>query len=87
MKRKSISEQVVVIVGANSGIGRETAYRFAERGAKVVVAGRSLPALNELVQEIRSAGGEATAIEADVSQYEQMYSLAARAVEIYGRID
>ncbi|MGE5464900.1 MAG: SDR family oxidoreductase [Syntrophothermus sp.] len=87
MKRKPISEQVVVIVGANSGIGRETAYRFAERGAKVVAAGRSLPALNELVQEIRSAGGEATAIEADVSQYEQMYSLAARAVEIYGRID
>jgi hypothetical protein len=53
---KPIQEQVVVIVGANSDIERETALQFAERGVKVVVAGRSLPALTELVREIELDG-------------------------------
>ncbi len=87
MKRKPIHEQVVVVVGANSGIGRATALRFAERGAKVVVAGRSLPALTELANEIQLQGGDAVACEADVSQYEQLQALAERAVALYGRID
>lgn len=87
MKLKPIHEQVVVIVGANSGIGRETALQFAERGAKVVVAGRSLPALMELVNEIRRKGGDANAVAVDVSQYEEMQTLAGRAVELNGRID
>ena len=87
MKLKPIHEQVVVVVGANSGIGRETALRFAERGAKVVAAGRSLPALSELVHEIRQRGGDATAVGVDVSQYEQVQALADRAVELNGRID
>ena len=87
MKLKPIHEQVVVIVGANSGIGRETAVQFAKRGAKVVVAGRSLPALEELVHEIQSRGGDAASQVADVSQYEQMQALAERAVEVYGQID
>ena len=87
MKLKPIHEQVVVVVGANSGIGRATALRFAERGAKVVVSGRSLAALTELVHEIQSKGGEAAAEIADVTQFEQMQALAERAVERYGRID
>ena len=87
MKLKPIHEQVVVVVGANSGIGRETALQFAERGAQVVAAGRSLPALTELVREIESGGGEATAYAADVSQFEQVQALADHAVERYGRID
>jgi len=84
---KPIHQQVVVIVGANSGIGREAALQFAERGARVVVAGRSLPTLTRFVDEIRSKGGEATAHVADVSRPEQMQALASRAVEVYGRID
>lgn len=87
MNLKPVHEQVVVVVGANSGIGRETALRFAERGARVVVAGRSLPALAELARDIQSRGGNAIALEADASQYEQMYALRNRAVEHYGRID
>lgn len=87
MNLKPIHEQVVVIVGANSGIGREAAMQFAARGAKVVVAGRSLSALSELANEIKSQGGEATPYVADVSQFEQMQDLAKRAVEVYGRID
>jgi NAD(P)-dependent dehydrogenase (short-subunit alcohol dehydrogenase family) len=84
---KPIHEQVVVVVGANSGIGRETAWQFAERGAKVVAAGRSLPALAGLVNEIQSRGGEATAEAVDVTRYEQVWALAERVVERYGRID
>src|SRR5215217_1323201 len=87
MNLKPIHEQVVVVVGANSGIGRETALRFAERGAKVVISGRSLPALTELVDEIQLRGGEAAAYAADVSQYEQVFALAEHAVERYSRID
>lgn len=87
MKLKPIREQVVVVVGANSGIWRETALQFAERGAKVVVAGRSLPALDDLVHEIQLRGGDATSQVADVSQYEQMQALAERAFEVYSQID
>ena len=87
MNLKPIHEQVVVVVGATSGIGRETALQFGERGAKVVVAGRSSSALSELVQQIQSRGGEASLQVADVSQYEQMQALAERARELYGRID
>jgi NAD(P)-dependent dehydrogenase (short-subunit alcohol dehydrogenase family) len=76
-----------VVVGANSGIGRETALRFAERGATVVAAGRSLLAISELVAEIEARGGKAAAFTVDVTQYEQVQALAQYAVERYGRID
>jgi NAD(P)-dependent dehydrogenase (short-subunit alcohol dehydrogenase family) len=84
---KPIHERVVVVVGANSGIGRETALQFAGRSARVVLAGRSLPALEELARVIQHRGGEASAYAADVSQFEQMQALAEHAVEPYGRID
>ena len=57
-KLKPIAQQVVAIVGASSGIGRETALRFAAKGAKVVVAARSEPGLISLVEEIKAAKGE-----------------------------
>lgn len=87
MQLKPIAQQVVVVVGASSGIGRETALRFAKRGAKVVVSARSEPGLRSLVAEIRRAGGKATAIAADVTDFEQVEAVAARAVQEYGRID
>ena len=46
MRLKPIEEQVVVLMGASSGIGRETALRFGERGARVVVSARSEEGLN-----------------------------------------
>src|SRR5215204_336991 len=56
MRLKPIQEQVVVVVGASSGIGRETALRFGARGAKVVVAARGEPGLISLVETINSTG-------------------------------
>jgi NAD(P)-dependent dehydrogenase (short-subunit alcohol dehydrogenase family) len=87
MKLKPIEEQVVVVMGASSGIGRETALRFANRGAKVVVSARSEQGLASLVEEIRGTGGKATAIPADVSEFEQVRAVADGAVEEYGRLD
>ncbi len=87
MKLKPLKEQVVVLIGASSGIGRETALRFAKQGAKLVVASRSQPALNSLVEEIRSMGGTATAITCDVAEFEQVQAVANKAVSEYGRID
>jgi NAD(P)-dependent dehydrogenase (short-subunit alcohol dehydrogenase family) len=87
MQLKPVEEQVVALVGASSGIGRETALRFAERGARVVVSARSEPGLHSLVEEISSAGGEATALVADVSDFEQVKAVADTAVEEYGRLD
>src|SRR5918998_921568 len=87
VRLKPVGEQVVVVMGASSGIGRETALRFAEGGARVVVSARGEQGLDSLVEEIRQAGGEATAIAAVVAEYEQVRAVAERAVEAYGRLD
>src|SRR3712207_7132209 len=87
MRLKPVEEQVVVLMGASSGIGRETALRFAERGAKVVVSARGEEGLNSLVEEIRGKGGQATAVPAEVTDFEQVKAVADRAVEEYGRLD
>lgn len=84
---KPINQQVVAIVGASSGIGRESALRFASKGAKVVVAARSEPGLASLVDEIQKSGGEATYIVADVSDFEQVKAIADKTVQVYGRLD
>ena len=78
---------MVVLMGASSGIGRETALRFARRGAKVVVSARGEEGLDSLVEEIRREGGEAMAMVADTSDFGQVKAVAARAEEEYGRLD
>ena len=87
MRLKPVEEQVVALMGASSGIGRESALRFAGRGAKVVVSARGEEGLASLVDEIRREGGEATAVVADTSDFEQVRAVADRAVEEYGRLD
>src|SRR4051795_9910323 len=87
MKLKPVAQQVVVVMGASSGIGRATAARFAREGAKVVVAARGEPGLRSLVEEIRTDGGEAVAEVADVTDPDQMQRVAQRAVTEYGRLD
>src|SRR3954462_2895421 len=84
---KPVAQQVVVVMGASSGIGRAAAARFAKEGAKVVVAARGEQGLRSLVEEIRADGGEATAEVADVTDPAQMHRVAQRAVTEYGRLD
>ncbi len=87
MTLKPLREQVVVVMGASSGIGREAALRLAGRGAQVVVSARGEPGLRSLVEEIQEAGGEATAVVADTAEFEQVKAVADRAAEEYGRLD
>ena len=87
MKLKPIEQQVVAVVGASSGIGRETALQFAKRGAKLVVAARSESGLTSLVKEIEQFGSEAIAVRADVADFEQVKSIADKTIERFGRLD
>jgi NAD(P)-dependent dehydrogenase (short-subunit alcohol dehydrogenase family) len=84
---KPLSEQVIVITGASSGIGRRTAVAAAAEGARVVLAARNAEDLEEVAAEIRRAGGTALAVPTDVSDYAQVLALAGRAVDELGRID
>jgi len=87
MQLKPIADQIVVIVGASSGIGRDAALRFAKQGAKVVVSARSESGLLSLVENIKQLGGDGIAVTADVSVFEQVQEIADRAIAAYGRID
>lgn len=84
---RPLNEQVVVITGASSGIGRETARQFGAAGAQVVLAARNEQALLEAAIEIELAGGKAVAIPTDVTDQEQVEQLAQTAVQKFGRID
>jgi NAD(P)-dependent dehydrogenase (short-subunit alcohol dehydrogenase family) len=87
MQLKPVQEQVVVILGASSGIGRASALRFARRGAKVVVAARDEAGLRTLVDEIVATGGQAAHAVCDVADPAQVRAVAQVAVSTFGRID
>ncbi len=87
MQLKPIDQQVVVIVGASSGIGRETALQFAKRGAKLIVAARNEAGLGTLIEEIARMDGTASHVTADVTNLDQVKAIADEAVRLYGRLD
>ena len=84
---KRLEEQVVVITGASSGIGRVTAREAARRGAKVVLVSRDEGDLRAVVEEIRAAGGQATHVVADVADRAALQRAAEVAVETFGGLD
>jgi len=87
VKLKPLDQQVMVITGASSGIGLCTALMAAEQGTKLVLVARSEDVLEDLADQIRSQGGEATVVAADVSDRAEMERVARTAGSIYGRID
>jgi NADP-dependent 3-hydroxy acid dehydrogenase YdfG len=84
---RPLREQVVVITGASSGIGRETALLFGDHQASVVLAARNETALQDVAQAIEQRGGRAHVVVTDVSEWDQVERLAQEAVSHFGRID
>ena len=79
--------KVALITGAGSGIGRETALRFAAEGAKVVVADMGEAAGNETVELVRAAGGDAAFVKVDVSKAADAEAMVNFAETTYGKLD
>jgi NAD(P)-dependent dehydrogenase (short-subunit alcohol dehydrogenase family) len=87
MRKKPIQEQVMVVTGASSGVGRAVARMAGERGAKVVVGARGEDGLSAAVEEIERAGSQALAVAGDVAELAYNEELVHAAVERFGRID
>ncbi|WP_255478717.1 SDR family oxidoreductase [Rufibacter sp. XAAS-G3-1] len=87
VKLKPLSEQVIVITGASSGIGLVTARMAAKEGAKVVLAARNQEALRELTNEINTSGGSAEFVVADVGVEEDVKRIGDAAIATFGRFD
>jgi NAD(P)-dependent dehydrogenase (short-subunit alcohol dehydrogenase family) len=79
--------KVAIVTGAASGMGRATAYAFAKRGAKVVVADVDAKGGEATVSRIRESGGEAIFTRTDVSKSDEVRALVNKTVETYGRLD
>lgn len=81
------SEEVALVTGAASGLGRATAKAFAESGAAVVLVDRDEEKLNTLLSEITGGGGRAIKLAGDVSDEQLAKTAVTRAVTEYGRLD
>jgi NAD(P)-dependent dehydrogenase (short-subunit alcohol dehydrogenase family) len=79
--------KITLITGSGSGIGRSSALRFAEEGATVIVNDLDAAKGEETVQDIRSAGGSAVFLQADVTNPDSVKAMVDRALEQFGRID
>lgn len=84
---RALSDQVIVLLGATSGVGRETAALLAREGSTVVLAGRGEEALQAAADEVQRLGGRAAVVRTDAADWVQVQQLAQRAVEEFGRID
>src|SRR5581483_3748207 len=85
--KKRLSDQVIVVTGASSGLGRAVARLAGARGAKVVVTARSGEALDACVREIEGAGSEALAVVADCAVQDEVQQVVEQAIDRFGRID
>jgi len=78
--------KVALVTGGASGIGRALSERFVREGMKVVIADVEQGALDSLVAELRSAGGDVLGVATDVSREDSVRGLAERALRVYGKV-
>jgi NAD(P)-dependent dehydrogenase (short-subunit alcohol dehydrogenase family) len=87
LKVKTMSNQVILITGALTGIGRATALAFAKDGATVIAAGRREAEGKALETELRALGAQAAFIQADVRHEDEVRNLVDQTVARFGRLD
>jgi len=87
MRKKPLADQVLVITGASSGLGRAVARGGGARRAKVVVTARTAEALDACVREIEGLGGQALAVPADCTVQDEVAQVVEQALDRFGRID
>src|SRR5438046_8393409 len=87
MRKKHLADQVLVITGASSGLGRAVARGAGARRAKVVVTARTAEALDACVREIEGLGGQALAVPADCTVQDEVAQVVEQALDRFGRID
>ena len=84
---KSLAGKVAIVTGGSSGIGEAVARTFASAGARLVVAARGAERGEAVAHRIRSEGGDAVFIQADMGRSADIEALVVRSVDRYGRID
>jgi short-subunit dehydrogenase len=87
VKLKKVSDQVIVITGASSGIGLATAEMAVQRGARVVLAARSEEELRDTCERLNRTGKRATYVAADVAEDAQVQRIADHAIAEFGGFD
>jgi len=87
MPQKALSGSVALVTGATSGIGLATAEMFAQRGCKVVLAGRRTELGEAAAESIRASSGEAMFVQTDVTDEGQVQSLVEATINQYGSLD
>jgi NAD(P)-dependent dehydrogenase (short-subunit alcohol dehydrogenase family) len=84
---KMFEGRVALVTGGSSGLGEATAWRFAQEGARVVIAARRAEQSARLVQRILDAGGEALFVQADVSRAADAEAMVQAVLQRFGRLD
>ncbi|NLJ94654.1 MAG: glucose 1-dehydrogenase [Clostridiaceae bacterium] len=79
--------KVAIVTGSTSGMGRDTAYLFADEGAKVVVLGRREERLKEVVENIEEKGGEALYVVADMLNPDDIENVVKQTIDRFGTVD
>jgi NADP-dependent 3-hydroxy acid dehydrogenase YdfG len=87
MRKHGLLDEIAIVTGASSGIGRATALALARDGAHVALAARNDAALQEVARDIRALGREALVVPTDVTQQEQVEHMVAEALAHWERVD
>ena len=87
MKAEAFRDQVAVITGASSGIGKALALQLAGQGSRAVIAARRAERLEDVAEECRARGGEVLVVPTDVSAEAQCKALIEKTIDRFGRLD